>query len=101
MKRTRKPIHPGKVFKLDVLEPLKLTITDAAKALGVSRKHLSGFVNERVPCNKDLAMRIAKATQTSVASWLNMQTNLDVWESERADSKLLAEVKLFPPPTNL
>jgi len=95
MKRTRKPVHPGRTFKLDVLEPLELTVTDAANALGVSRKHLSGFVNERVPCNKDLAMRIAKATRTSIASWLNMQTNLDVWESERIENKEVAKIKPF------
>lgn len=96
MKRTRKPAHPGRVFKQDVLEPLGMTVTDAAAALNISRKHLSGFVNERVPCNKDLAIRIAKATGTSVASWLNMQTALDVWESERVDTKAFAGIKPFP-----
>jgi len=87
--RTRKPTHPGVVFKSDVLDPLGLNLTNAAKALGISRKHLSNFVNERVPCSKDLALRIAKATGTSVASWLNMQTALDVWEAEHiVDSEL-------------
>lgn len=91
--RKRKPSHPGKVFKLDVLDPLGLSLTQAAKALGVSRKHLSAFVNERTACSKDLAQRLAKATDTSVASWLNMQTALDVWEAEHTNSAEYSKIK--------
>lgn len=79
--RNRKPTHPGKVFRVDVLEPLNLNITAAANHLGVSRKHLSLFVNERIGCTKDLANRLAHATNTSMESWLNMQTAVDVWEA--------------------
>lgn len=95
MKRTRKPVHPGRIFKQDVLQPLGLTVTDAARALGVSRKHLSGFVNERVPCNKDLAARIAKATETGIASWLTMQVKLDTWEAERHQDREVKQIKPF------
>lgn len=85
--RNRKPTHPGRVFKLDVLDELGMTVSDAAKLLGVSRKHLSAFVNERVSCSRDMAKRLAIATDTSVASWLNMQTALDVWEAEHDNSQ--------------
>ncbi|MEH6649063.1 MAG: HigA family addiction module antitoxin [Motiliproteus sp.] len=78
----RKPTHPGVLFLEDVLQPLKVKITDAADAMGISRKHLSLFVNGRIPCTKDMARRIAKASNTSMGSWLNMQTALDVWEAE-------------------
>ena len=84
--RNRKPTHPGVVFRLDVLEPAGISVTRAAEILGVSRKHLSEFVNQKKPCTRDLAMRIAIATKTSVASWLNMQTALYVWEAEHDDS---------------
>jgi len=94
-KRTRKPVHPGRVFKLDVLEPLNITLTTAAKALGISRKHLSNFANEQVPCSKDLARRLAIATKTSVTSWLNMQTAIDVWEAEHAEKSVYASVRSF------
>ncbi len=80
--RNRKPTHPGLLFKMDVLEPSGMTIGDAASVLSVSRKHLSAFVNGRVACSRDLAKRLAIATDTSVGSWLNMQTALDVWEAE-------------------
>jgi addiction module HigA family antidote len=79
-KRTRKPSHPGYVFQQSVLEPLGLNLTDAALKLDVSRKHLSGFVNGHVRCNLDMAQRIAIATKTSLESWINLQTALDIWE---------------------
>ena len=85
--RKRKPTHPGLLFKQDVLQSSGMTISDAADVLGVSRKHLSAFVNERVACSRDLAKRLAIATNTSIGSWLNMQTALDIWEAERDDSE--------------
>lgn len=90
--RLRKPSHPGFVFKQDVLEPLGLSVTQAAEAMGVSRKHLSAFTNGRVACSRELAQRLAKATDTSVASWLNLQTALDVWDAEHVDREILAQV---------
>ena len=90
--RNRKPTHPGVVLRLDVLEPAGISVTKAAEVLGVSRKHLSEFLNEKKPCTRDLAMRIAIATKTSVASWLNMQTALDVWEAEHDGSGLYVSV---------
>ena len=101
MAQRRKPVHPGKVFKLDVLEPLKLSVTKAAEDLDISRKHLSDFVNEKVPCTVDLSTRLAYATNTSVASWLNMQTNLDVWNAEQAPKSRLKRVKPLYTPERL
>ncbi|MEE8056676.1 MAG: HigA family addiction module antitoxin [Pseudomonadales bacterium] len=92
-KRNRKPSHPGLVFKLDVMEPLNLNVTQVAKAIGVSRKHLSLFVNEHIPCSKDLAQRIAIATKTSMRSWLDMQIALDVWEAENQPNKAMSKVR--------
>jgi len=69
MAKGRKPVHPGKVFKLDVLEPLGLSVTAAAQMMDISRKHLSDFVNERISCSIDLSIRIAHATDTSVHSY--------------------------------
>ncbi|GAB0154713.1 HigA family addiction module antitoxin [Marinobacterium sp. BA1] len=82
---SRKPTHPGAVFKADILVPLGLSVTSAAKAMGVSRKHLSLFVNGRASCGKELALRIATATGTSAISWLSMQNRYDVWEIEHSD----------------
>jgi addiction module HigA family antidote len=75
-----RPTHPGEVFKEDVLAPLGITVTKAAELLGVSRKSLSEFINQKVALSPDLAMRIAKATNTSVESWLGMQHALVLWD---------------------
>lgn len=89
----RKPVHPGNILKEDVLAPLKLTITEAAKDLGVSRKALSELINEKASLSPDMAIRIAKATNTSPESWLNIQSKLDLWASEQK------ELKVIPFPT--
>ena len=76
---TRKPTHPGEVFFKDVLEPLEINITDAAEMLGVTRKTLSEFVNEKSSLSPEMAIRIAKATNTSPESWMAMQMKLTLW----------------------
>lgn len=77
----RKPTHPGTVFLEDVMKPLHLTVTEAADMLGVSRKALSEFVNEKASLSPEMALRISKATNTSAESWMNMQQKLTLWES--------------------
>jgi len=68
---TRKPTHPGEVLLEDVIKPLGLTVTEAAKNLGVCRKTLSELVNQKAALSPEMALRIAKATKTSPESWLN------------------------------
>lgn len=89
MNSKRKPCHPGLLLKEDVLAPLGLTVTAAAKDLGVSRKTLSELVNEKISLSSDMAVRIAKATNTSPESWLGMQAKLDLWKSENKDFNVI------------
>ena len=72
---TRKPTHPGTVFLEDVMKPLNLSVTKTAQILGVSRKALSEFINEKSSLSPDMALRISIATGTSAESWMNMQQN--------------------------
>ena len=95
MERLRKPVHPGKVFLLDVLIPLGLSITDAAKMMGITRKALSELVNERSSCTPQMAVRIAKVTHTSAESWLSMQIKLDLWKARQNDLGSLREFPKF------
>jgi len=81
MKATRKLVHPGEVLREDVLKPLGLTITLAARDLGINRRTLSAIVNGRSSLTTEMAIRIAQATGTSPESWLNMQTKLDLWKA--------------------
>jgi addiction module HigA family antidote len=89
MTTKRKPTHPGFLLKEDVLIPLGLSITEAATDLGVSRKALSELINERASLSPDMAVRIAKATNTSPESWLNMQTKLDLWKSDQKNLNVI------------
>jgi addiction module HigA family antidote len=80
--RMHNPPHPGKVLKELCLEPLQLNVTEAAKALGVSRKTLSAILNGRAGISAEMAVRLSIAFDTSAESWLNQQTQYDRWQIE-------------------
>ncbi len=82
------PPHPGEVLRELCLEPLKLTVTDAARSLGVSRKTLSSILNGRAGISPEMAVRLSIAFGTSAESWLNQQLQYDLWHAERNRSKL-------------
>ena len=82
-KMTRKPTHPGTVFLEDVMKPLNLSVTKTAQLLGISRKALSEFINEKSSLSPDMALRISIATGTSAESWMNMQQKLTLWLAEQ------------------
>jgi addiction module HigA family antidote len=81
--RMHNPPHPGEVLKTLCLEPLKVSVTEAAKALGVSRKTLSAIINGRAGISPEMAVRLSLAFSTSAESWLNQQTQYDLWRAER------------------
>jgi len=85
MKQIRKPSHPGKFFKYTVLDENDISITSAAKSLGVTRKALSEFVNGKAKCSHAMARRLAEATGTGVSIWIMMQAKLDTWEAENME----------------
>jgi addiction module HigA family antidote len=85
MRQTRKPSHPGVFFKATILDERELSITNAAKYLGITRKSLSEFVNGKAKCSHAMARRLAESTGTGVAIWINMQAKLDTWEAENMD----------------
>ena len=80
-----KPSHLGGIFKRQILAENNLTVTEAADRLGITRKHLSNFCNEHVPCSLDLAQRIAAATGSGVAMWINLQAKYDTWLAEHSE----------------
>ncbi|WP_257253115.1 MULTISPECIES: HigA family addiction module antitoxin [unclassified Endozoicomonas] len=75
------PMHPGEVLKESYLEPLNISVTEAAKHLGVARKTLSELVNQRSNVSVEMAYKLAKACNTSPKLWLNMQVNYDLWRN--------------------
>ncbi len=81
----KNPPHPGQVLKGLYLEPLELTVTDAAKGLGITRKTLSQLVNGRQAVTPDMALRLSEAFGTTPQLWLNMQQNFDLRKAEKKE----------------
>ncbi len=77
----REPTHPGVVLREDVIVPLGLTVTEAAKRLNISRKTLSLLLNAKASMSPEMAVRVGKATNTSAESWLYMQMKCDLWKA--------------------
>ena len=75
------PPHPGEVIRELCLKPLGLTVTDAAKGLGVSRKTLSALLNGRFGISPEMAIRLSKGFGSSAESWLIQQTQYDLWQA--------------------
>lgn len=73
------PPHPGEVLRELHLEPLGLTVTRAAQALGVSRKALSSVLNGRSAVSPEMALRLAAAFDTTAECWLTLQQQRDLW----------------------
>lgn len=74
------PAHPGEILRELYLKPLGVTITQAAGALGVTRKHISAIVNGRTPVTPEMALRLAKAFATEPEIWVNLQSQYDLWQ---------------------
>lgn len=80
------PRHPGGIVKRQCLEPLGLSVTRAAKGLGVTRQTLSELVNEKAGISVEMAIRLSKAFGSTPETWLRMQMAYDLWQArERID----------------
>jgi len=85
------PPHPGEVVKQLCIEPLGLSVTEAALGLGVSRKTLSEFLNGKSRMSIEMAFRISKAFNGSPESWLMQQLQYDLWNNRHLDKKIQVE----------
>ena len=93
-KRERQPTHPGTILREHHLEPMGLSITQAAAQLGVSRKTLSKLVNARGAVTPEMALRLSRAFGTSPQLWLNLQQTYDLWGAEReTEWRQVVEIK--------
>ena len=82
------PPHPGEVLRELCIDPLGLSVTKAAEGLGVSRKTLSAVLNGRAGISPEMALRLSIAFDTSPESWLNQQTQYDLWLAGKGKKKL-------------
>ncbi len=74
----KNPPHPGEILRELYLEPLSLTVTEAAKGLGVTRKTLSQLLNGHAGISPEMALRLSKAFGRSPESWLQLQNQYDL-----------------------
>jgi len=81
MSRMYNPAHPGEVLREFL--PESLSVSEAAKRLGVSRVQLSRLLNGRAALTAEMAIRIAMLTGTSAESWLKNQMQWDLWQAEQ------------------
>lgn len=89
----KNPPHPGRVVLQECIEPLGLTITEAAEGLGVTRNTLSRLINGRNGISPEMAVRLSKAFGGSAESWLRQQMNYDLAQVKR-ESKDIRVKKL-------
>jgi addiction module HigA family antidote len=85
------PPHPGKTIRELYLDPLGVTVTDAAKALGISRKSLSALLNGRFGVSPEMAIRLSIAFDTKPEMWLIQQMQYDLWQAEQKRETLKVE----------
>lgn len=77
------PPHPGRILLEDWIKPLNFTISEFALKLGTSRKNLSEIVNGKTGISPEMALKLAKALNTSAKLWLNLQLTFDLWQAEQ------------------
>jgi addiction module HigA family antidote len=84
----KNPPHPGRVVRQECIEPLKLTVTEAAKRLGVARQTLNNLVNEKAGISPEMAIRLSKAFGSSPEVWLGMQMEYDLAQIEKEAERI-------------
>lgn len=89
--RLKTPAHPGGFVKHEVLNPLGLSVTEAADALGVTRPALSALLNERAHLSPDMAIRIEKAFGVSMETLMRMQNSYDIAQARRREAEIKVE----------
>ena|ERR1700722_9411574 len=82
------PPHPGEIIREDCLKPLNLSVTAAAKGLGVSRQSLSELLNGRNGISADMALRLEIAGCWAAESWLRNQVTYDLWHAKQHIDRL-------------
>ena len=86
--RLKNPSHPGIVVRHDCLEPLRLSVTQAAQILGVTRQALNNVVNGKSGISPEMAIRLSKAFGSTAETWLRMQLAYDLAAARKNESKI-------------
>ncbi len=82
--RMHNPPHPGEIIRELCVEPLGVTVTEAAKALKVTRKTLSTLLNGRAGISPEMALRLYRVFGRTPEGWLRLQSQFDLWKAEKS-----------------
>ncbi len=86
--KMKNPPHPGRIVRQECIEPLGLTVTEAARALGVTRQALNNLVNLKAGISPEMAIRLSKAFGSSPEVWLSMQMTYDLAQLEKKAGRI-------------
>lgn len=95
MTRIARPAHPGQFIRMEIIEPLGLSVTAAAKILGVTRPALSTLLNGHASLSPDMALRVEKAFGPKMDTLLRMQTACEIAEARGRAGEI--KVKRYTP----
>ncbi len=84
----KNPPHPGRALKYDCIEPLGLTVTEAARILGVARPTLSNIIHGKAGLSPEMAIRLEKAFGSTADAWLRMQAAHDLAKARRREKQI-------------
>jgi addiction module HigA family antidote len=88
MGRMKNPPHPGRIIRQECIEPLDLTITEAAARLGVTRQALNNVINGKAGVSPEMSIRLSKAFGSKPDVWLGLQMEYDLAEAEKHAGKI-------------
>jgi len=91
--RERRPIHPGEILREDFLPEYALSVTALAEAAGVSRQSMNELLRERRALTPEMALRLGKLFGNSSEFWLNLQSNVDLWDAARGLKHEIAHIR--------
>jgi addiction module HigA family antidote len=86
--RMKNPAHPGGFVKLEIIEPLGLTVKNAAVALGIARATLSNFLHEHTALTADMAIRLDKAFGVPMETLMRMQNSYDIAQAHKREREI-------------
>ena len=89
------PPHPGEILQEDYLEPLGLSVTEAAAGLGMSRRNLSEIIHGRRGVSPAVALRFARAFDTSPELWMNLQAQFELWHARQSEDSGVVVTPLY------
>ena len=92
----KNPPHPGDLIRMEIIEPLSLSVTAAAKALGVSRQMLHDILAERKPLSAIMCLKLSRLFGSSPETWMRLQAAYDLKKAEQ-NKKVMERVARIVP----